>query len=129
VTGASALTGEAELLAEACAGEVARARMATRTCDGRLFAAAGVNLKSPSADAPPLRRAASRGSAVAGVNVIIGCALKAMRGARGFESAASAGDSKSPATPRVAATLVALERRKLRTFELPVRQAYIGRAS
>src|SRR5688500_14980259 len=48
-------------------GVAPRARTATRTCDGRLLAAAGVNLKSVCEGDFPAKMAASRGSAPAGV--------------------------------------------------------------
>src|SRR2546423_14352917 len=60
-----ALTG-AEASAS-LAGVNDRARIATRTCDGRPLAAAGVNLKSVSARPLPDSVAASLGSALPGV--------------------------------------------------------------
>ena len=51
------------------------ARIATRTCDGRPLAGAGVNLKSVSDSALPANAAASLGSALAGVKEEIGSKL------------------------------------------------------
>ena len=131
MTGASALTGEAELLAaEARAvGLVDRARIATRSCDGRLLAAAGVNLKSAPEALPRLSEAASRGSADAGVKLISWEKDMERAGARRFCSpAARAGESRTPAARAAAATFTAVERPKLRNPRLPLHKSYrLGR--
>src|SRR5215211_3955311 len=91
-------------------GASGRARIATRICDGRLFAAAGVNLKSVS-DRPRLPNdAASFGSAPAGVKVERGSKLTATGGAFFFAGAAAAGDSTRPTAETAASSLALLER-------------------
>src|SRR5436189_5675005 len=70
--GVKLLTEEATARSTGRAGVGAPlARTATRTCDGRPWSAAGVNLKSAIAGARPAKMAASRGSAPDGVKVEI----------------------------------------------------------
>jgi hypothetical protein len=114
-----AVSGEDELasavrLAISVSG---RARIATRTCDGRLFAAAGVNLKSVS-DRPLLaNEAASLGSAPAGVKVDRGSKLMETAGAFFFVGvAANAGDSKRPTADTAASSFAPLERPRIGNY-------------
>src|SRR4051794_31427726 len=80
-------------------GVLARARIATRTCDGRPLAAAGVNLKSDSDRLLPASTAARRLSPLAGVNEEIGSKLKEMGAGRFLLAVvvANAGVSTRPA--------------------------------
>src|SRR5688572_7026043 len=90
--------------------------MATRTCDGRLFDGAGVNLKSVSDALLPAKAAASRGSAVAGVKVETGSKLTATAGARFFDCApARAGVSTRPAAANAVTVLANFDRPRCNT--------------
>ena len=81
-------------------------RMATRTCDGRPLAGAGVNLKSVSASPLPAKAAASLGSAFAGVKEEIGSKLTDTAGARFLVAVvANAGVSISPPAASAARSL------------------------
>ena len=101
-------------------GASGRARIATRTCDGRLLAAAGVNLKSVS-DSPWLpNEAASLGSAPAGVKVESESKLTATGGAFFLTGAAIAGDSKRPTAEPAASNLSAHGTTETRQFNPPV---------
>ena len=91
--------------------ESPRARIATRTCEGRPLGAAGVNLKSP-IDVPRLANAAaSFGSAVAGVKLLIGSKVSETAGGRrslpGLPEA-TAGSSTSTAAAAAPAQIAAL---------------------
>ena len=106
------------MIAEVCTSAVcgepaegARARIATRICDGRPLAAAGVNLKSESDDPRPAKAAASRGSALAGVKVETGSKLTATAAGLAFfaRGAARAGDSTRPAAANAVASLAVIE--------------------
>src|SRR3954452_7718290 len=90
-----------------CVGARVRARVATRTCEGRFLAAAGVNLKSVSASALPDRAAASLGSALAGVKEETGSKLNVTAGACFFVGipVAIAGVSTRPAAAAAATNL------------------------
>jgi hypothetical protein len=80
--------------------------MATRTCDGRPFAGAGVNLKSVSDRPLPASAAASFGSALAGVKEESSSKLSETAGARYFDFvAANAGVSTRPAAASAATHL------------------------
>src|SRR5579884_2611878 len=83
-----------------------RARIATRTCDGRPFAGAGVNLKSVRARLFPANAAASLGSPLAGVKEEIGSKLNDTAAGRFLELvAATAGVSTRPPAANAASTL------------------------
>ena len=87
------------------AGAFTRARIATRTCDGRPLAGAGVNLKSVSERLLPARAAASFGSAFAGVNEDRLSRLSETAGGRFLLApVASAGVSASPAAATAASS-------------------------
>src|SRR5688572_12380011 len=109
------MTGEAESIFAALARSAAsgRARIATRTCDGRLLAAAGVNLKSVRERPRLATEAASLGSAPPGVKVERGSKLTATAGAFLFTGAATAGDSKRPTAETAASISALLERPRL----------------
>src|SRR5439155_8564010 len=110
LVGVSALTAAGLVASPTCAGAVVRARIATRTCDGRPFAGAGVNLKSVSASPLPASAAASLGSALAGVKEEIGSKLRETAGGRFFEFAvvANAGVSTSPPAASAASNLASV---------------------
>ncbi len=87
--GARLLTAEATATSTGRAGVgTPRARIATRSCEGRPLAAAGVNLKSAIEPCLPAKIAASRGSAEAGVKVEIRSKLNEIAGGRPFWAAA-----------------------------------------
>ncbi len=90
-----------------------RALIATRICDGRPLAAAGVNLKSVSDDPRPAKAAASRGSALAGVKVDTGSKLSATAAGRLAGPAARAGDSTRPAAANAVTSSAIFERPKV----------------
>src|SRR6185437_6127737 len=110
----------------ASAGASTRARTATRTCEGRPFAGAGVNLKSVSARPLPARAAASFGSAFAGVKEETGSKLSEIELGRFFvgDPVANAGVSTRPAAASAATILPPLRSATLGTFQLPVEGGY-----
>jgi hypothetical protein len=103
-------------------GAVVRARIATRTCDGRPLAGAGVNLKSVSDRLRPASAAASLGSALAGVKEEIGSKLSDTAGGRFFVVvlAANAGVSTRPPAARAASSLACFRCANVNNAKLPV---------
>src|SRR5215213_7629225 len=97
--------------------------MATRSCDGRPFAVAGVKRKSVSDKGLLAKAAASRGSPLAGVKEEIGSKLTAMAAGRFLAAAgvpvASAGDSTRPAAATAAASLAPLDPRNVNKSNTP----------
>src|SRR5689334_672407 len=88
--------------------------MATRTCEGRPLAGAGVNLKSVRERPLPASEAASFGSAFAGVNDERLSKLSEIAGGRFFALvAANAGVSTRPAAASAAAILASFRATRL----------------
>src|SRR6185437_11257566 len=131
--GVSALTASVGKLACAIAawlGVFTRARIATRTCDGRPLAGAGVNLKSVSERLLPARAAASFGSALAGVNEDKVSKLSDTAGGRFFVLvAANAGVSTRPTAASAAASLASLFEASLNNRRTPCSRVDIISAS
>ena len=120
--------GESAALANcALLGTAARARIATRTCEGRPLAGAGVNWKSVSDKPRPPRAAASFGSALAGVKEEIGSKLSDTAGGRFLTVvAANAGVSTRPAAASAATTFASF---RCASFSKSVNSLFTSRYS
>src|SRR5258708_7629557 len=103
----------------------AGARIATRSCDERPLAGAGVNLKSLSDKPLPASEAASLGSEFAGVNDATGSKLRAIAGAAFVVGGpGKAGLSMRPGGATAASSLASFRLASLNTTdELPVRES------
>ena len=117
--GTGPLHASATWLVRIWSGPAARARTATRICDGRPLAAAGVKRKSVIDGARPAKLAASRGSASAGVKADIRSTLSEMGAGLGPAARAIAGAIPATATVAIATAPSAFSETLLPTPKTP----------